>query len=411
MHAPSLVPQSQSGCDLWRWALGCSLARDSRLQLTTRIDDVDPAWDSLVSGRGLYLQRPFLAALEEAADEEAFHYALFRRAGRPLGVARFERARFIGPSISPMLPDSAAVRLAARAVGLGDSAVETSALLCGSSFTSNQSGFAFASDVRPEDAVDMLGDAARAALRQRSTSAVVVVDPTSQLVPTAVDGRGYAELKGGDRMVLELSPAWRTMDDYLGALRSKFRSKARRAHSKSARLEIRPLELWDLWRHETRLQELLDQVCGRAAYRLGCIRVGALTRLRAALGDEMQVLGYFLDGELVGFLSAFQVGDTLDAHVVGIDYAHNRAHGIYPRMLLDYVQLAIDRGLSRIDFGRTAEEIKSTLGARPVPTPVFLRHRSALFNPVVGLIADAMEPQPPVLRQPFKLAARGLAAR
>ena len=114
------------------------------------------------------------------------------------------------------------------------------------------------------------------------------------------------------------------------------------------------------------------------------------------------VQGYFLDGELVGFLSAFVLGDTLDAHVVGIDYAHNRAHGIYPRMLVDFLQLGLARGVSRIDYGRTAEEIKSTLGARPVPTQVYLRHDNVLVNPVLGRVAQAWRPEVPVLRAPFK---------
>jgi len=367
------------------------------------------AWDQVVAGRGLYLQRHFLAALEDPAALEdgvdsGVRYVLFERDGTTLGVARFELAAFRGPELRELLPEGRATTLATWLAGVGDGPLHTSTLVCGSSFVGSDCGFAFVSEVEPAEAARLLGRAVRRLQRGARQATVLFKEflPDTNAVSEALSDRGYAEVAGGDRMVLSLDPAWADFDHYLAALRSKFRVKARRALTRSAALEVRPLDRWDLWQLDGEAQALLDQVCARSHAQLGCIDVAALGRLRAVLDEEMVVQGYFLDGELVGFLSAFVLGDTLDAHVVGIDYAHNRAHGIYPRMLVDFLQLGLARGVSRIDYGRTAEEIKSTLGARPVPTQVYLRHDNVLVNPVLGRVAQAWRPEVPVLRAPFK---------
>ena len=54
-----------------------------------------------------------------------------------------------------------------------------------------------------------------------------------------------------------------------------------------------------------------------------------------------------------------------DAHFIGIDYSKNKEFAIYPRILNDYVRLGIETKSNQINLGRTASEIKSTLGAKP----------------------------------------------
>ena len=57
--------------------------------------------------------------------------------------------------------------------------------------------------------------------------------------------------------------------------------------------------------------------------------------------------------------------NNLDAHFVGINYEYNREYAVYQRMLYDYIQIAIENRLQQINFGRTASEIKSSVGAEP----------------------------------------------
>ena len=93
---------------------------------------------------------------------------------------------------------------------------------------------------------------------------------------------------------------------------------------------------------------------------------------------------------MIGFATAFKVGETLDAHFIGMDYARNKEFAIYPRILNDYIRMGIELGAKEINFGRTASEIKSTVGAIPENLTCYVRHRRSaanlIFKPLVRQI-------------------------
>jgi len=95
------------------------------------------------------------------------------------------------------------------------------------------------------------------------------------------------------------------------------------------------------------------------------------------------VKGYFLEGKLVGFLSAMQNDRHLDAHFIGIDYSNNNEFAIYPRILNDYVRLGIETKSDQINLGRTASEIKSTLGAEPKALTCYCKHKRYIPNQIL----------------------------
>jgi hypothetical protein len=228
--------------------------------------------------------------------------------------------------------------------------------------------------------------------------------PASQPTATRLEGARYIAIKTEPTMVLWMDPAWKSFDDYLASLTSKYRVKAKRAYAKSSRLLVRPLSLHDVLAHESRIQELHDGVTERADYQLGRVCARSLAALRRHMDDRFVLNGYYLDGRLVGFLSGFESQGTLEAHAVGIDYEHNQEHAIYPRMLSDYLQIALERGLGYVNYGRTAGEIKSTLGAQPVAMTCYFRHRSCVPNGMLRFLSRRFSPPPTVLRMPFKRA-------
>ena len=214
----------------------------------------------------------------------------------------------------------------------------------------------------------------------------------------------FSELATAPNMVLLVDPEWGSFDGYLASLSSRFRVKAKRAYAKSEALQTRDLSEEALRHHHRRIGELYDAVLDRADYRLGKLDPQVLSNLRGALGDDFVLRGYFLGDELVGFMSGFVDGDTLEAHVVGVDYQLNRDHGVYCRMLYDYLQVALERGVSRVNYGRTADEIKSSLGAVPVGMTCYVRHRERTLNKLLPALARYVRLPKAPLREPFKKA-------
>ncbi|HRH38596.1 MAG TPA: GNAT family N-acetyltransferase, partial [Flavobacteriales bacterium] len=186
------------------------------------------------------------------------------------------------------------------------------------------------------------------------------------------------------------------------ALNAKARTRLRSIIDRSSALEIRELTAETIAASTERLQALFDQVLARSPLAFGRLRMEACAAWKKLLGDAFPFRGFYLNGELVGFNSAFVVGDVLDAQYVGFDYARNQEHMIYQRMLVDLLEQALQRGLKRINFGRTAEQTKSNLGAEPQKTFVHVMHTGTLANKVVGPFIRAIKPASFEQRSPFK---------
>ena len=124
--------------------------------------------------------------------------------------------------------------------------------------------------------------------------------------------------------------------------------------------------------------------------------------LKEKLGENYVLKTYWLNNKMVGFISGAIKKNSLDAHFVGIDYQLNREYAIYQRMLYDYIETAISKGLNKINFGRTASEIKSSVGAVPQDLTMYLRHKKSIKNKILKLFLQRIQPTPFQQKFPFK---------
>ena len=95
-------------------------------------------------------------------------------------------------------------------------------------------------------------------------------------------------------------------------------------------------------------------------------------------------------------------GDNLDAHFIGIDYSNNKKYAIYPRILNDYVRLGIETNATSINLGRTASEIKSTLGAEPETLTCYFKHRRGIPNKFIKPFIKNVKIKSHKQHHPFK---------
>lgn len=167
-------------------------------------------------------------------------------------------------------------------------------------------------------------------------------------------------------MVLELDSAWKTFEDYLGAMKTKYRTRAKRAMTLSAHCEQCacadwPDADWLEWAGELLGKTLADKVVA-----LPEDLRDLLATFKRVYGSDFHVLGYRSHGKWVGFITALHECDTLYALHMGFEPDFAREAQFYQRSMMDVVALGIELGVRRVNMGRTATEIKSTLGAEPV---------------------------------------------
>lgn len=206
------------------------------------------------------------------------------------------------------------------------------------------------------------------------------------------------------RMVLDIDPRWNNFNDYLDAMKSKYRVRARKAASLIKDFVLLEMELVTIVAHEKKMHELYKSISDNAGFNTFILHNQYFSGLKAALGDNFKVFGYFEEDNLVGFYTIIKnTKGIMNAHFLGYDVNFNRTHQLYQNILLNIVNFSIYSKAIQVDLSRTAIEIKSTVGARPQVYHLYLSHKKQLINSVLNNIAEWIKPdQNYVIRNPFR---------
>lgn len=373
----------------------------------------DTDWRAVVDAGHVFLQPPYLRALERSRPERmTFFYALFREQGRPVAVASFQCVDFgmdgFGPNLLPegMAPEEAAgtsffVRAQLKRV-LGRMRVRV--LVCGNLFVCGPHGFAHRPELDAERAWSALAEAVDALQAQeRNLTFVLVKDlaPEAHETTRALERAGLDRVSVEPTMVLTVRPTWKCFEDYLGDLTTKYRAQARRARRQFEGVERRSLEAADLAALAPRVEELYGAVHQRSRLRPSRVSASYFVHLKEALGADFDFVGYFEGEQLRAFNTRLRAGDELESYYLGLDYAHNERLALYFNAMLDDVEHGILTGAHRVQLGRTSLERKSALGAEPVDLNLFTRHREPLLYPMAKSLLSLVQPKW-TARHPFR---------
>jgi hypothetical protein len=377
------------------------------------IEAVLPAWSDLVAPERGFLGVDYLRALEQAApDRLGFGYALLGEADTPLAVAALQTvdlsARDCLPALQAEQPGQTRwQRGLRRAAALVLGARPVRVLLCGNVFAGGEPGLA----CRPSADATRAFQRTAAAMEQappggqRRPGVLVFKDVSAPLLPAArraLVPRGYREVAADPVMVLPLDPGWRCFDDYLHALKARYRGHVRQALRASASIERRLLDAGQIAAAADRVDQLHGAVLARATVRPSWIGARGFAALRARLGARFAFVGYYQESTLVGFNTRFHFGDEMESHYCGLDYRVARQCALYRSMLYDDIAAAIAAGARSLSFGRTSQEIKSSLGAIARPMAWFGRASAPLATTVMARLMATMVPAW-VPHQPFRL--------
>ena len=203
-------------------------------------------------------------------------------------------------------------------------------------------------------------------------------------------------------MKMQVREEWKEMGDYLAALSAKYRQRFQQARKKIQPFTVKDLQLEDMRLLEDRINELYSAVQDKSPVRLVKPDAGYLIGLKKNLGKKVRFRGIF-DGELlIGFMTGIHAGSTYEAHHIGIDYHYNKSHSVYLNILYFYIEMAIDAGAKELSFGRTALEMKTTVGAVADPHNAWLKLNNGMLNSLVKYMLPEKQAEDWIPRNPFK---------
>lgn len=366
------------------------------------IDFLDKThWDQVTSHDSLFLSRRYLRVLEEAGPENLRQrYALVFREKEPVAAIA---AQSVTVSVA---------RLRKKASGNGRlDRLEEKMLVCGNLLSWGMHGISFAPNVDHEALWPAIAEAVYRLRRVDKlfgdTAFVMVKDIPDAYASgaNALSRFSYRELETEPNMVLDISPKWKSYDDYLASLTSRYRKQAKQIEKEvtSAGCTVEEIKSDEIARNAEQLHALYLQTHKNARVRLVTLPVAFLPTLARELGDDMRFTVLRKDDQLLGFVTTVRDGETAVGYYIGFDRKANADIPIYFRLLQSVVGHALALGCKRLSLGRTALEPKARLGARPDPMRVWIRHRIPMLNVIVhGLLHALDDHDEAPERNPFK---------
>lgn len=375
--------------------------RALQVVLAEKLSHLDATrWDALTANAGVFLQRPFLSALEAASPENvAPRYALFFDGDEAVAALVLQLVRIEGRSA-----------LARSAFG---QFVDERALVLGNLAAWGATGLALhpAADARTvlPEALRLIDRLRRFEKSEGVVNMALVKDVMPSLDELEVRKAGYRRAPSGVDMQLRCEPEWTSFDGYLSSLAAKRRRAVKKTLEDvlAAGYQVRRLSLDDVAREESRLASLYGQVWANAQVRPLKLSGRFFVELQRRLGDDCVITALEQDTRVDGFAVTLKNGADCVGYYLGYDKAVEAP--LYLRLLMASLEQAFAWGSHRLSLGRTCEDTKARLGAVPVSTQMWMKHRTPPVNWAVGAILGTLEeaevPTHRVFREPEKVSS------
>ncbi len=379
------------------------------LGIYATLNDLNKAvWNSVASKR-TSLTTQYLSVLETVdLDGVQNIYTTFEVNGELVGIAVFQKLFFSGAALKPYLPQRKhpIKKSFFNVLAKLTSALKGYILVLGNVLITADNGFIFKEDYCPQKISDLLKEAAdKIVLGSKDKIVLTILSdfPETFAKQTVADNFcGYQMFEADPNMVMDVQ-SFKNFEDYQQALSSKYRVRTKKILKDSAALEQFEITPQNFIDYKADMNQLYKNVMDKIPFKMAEVNADYFYQLLQNLPGNFKVYGYLLDGQLVAFISAFSQGSHYEVHLIGLDYTVNKKYKLYNRILYNLVDLGIESGHQTISYGRTANEIKSTIGALPQKMICYMKHRNVVMNQLVRLLLQVFKPKEWEQRRPFKV--------
>ena len=204
-------------------------------------------------------------------------------------------------------------------------------------------------------------------------------------------------------MGIDIPIHWKTINDYLADIKSKYKKRYRSIIKKSKSLKTIEIDLENIDKYITSIKKLYSNVYQRSSFSGPPFNVNIFSSFLADIDLNFKIKGY-LDhkNNLIAFSSYFIVDQILYSYYVGLDYVENLKQNTYNRMLYDKLELGINNKVKKVIYGRTAPEFKSTIGAIPSNSKSAVYIANNFKNKLLGRYVTKLSLPKWTQRLPFK---------
>lgn len=282
-------------------------------------------------------------------------------------------------------------------------------LFVGNNMLTGQNAFILASDIKQSIALKTLHKAINQLKKNLKASGkkvhiTSIKDFTAtEIIPLQNEFKNNYTFSTQPNMVFEIHKDWASEQDYIDALSKKYRDQYKRARKKADGIVKQKMSLADIKKYEDVIYDLYFHVAKNAPFNTFFLARNHFSFFKEIMKDDFLFYGYFLEEKLIGFNTLIKNGSAMDTYFLGYDETIQREKMLYLNMLYDMIAYSINHGFKEVVFARTALEIKSSVGAKPVKMYGLITHSNTLINHNIGRLFNYLEPKTDWQeRNPFK---------
>lgn len=370
-------------------------------KIFTSSKELPDHWNEIVGRHNIMLSKEYFNALDSSSPTNLkCCFVGFFKGESLIGGALFQFLNFIQHKTFQKNEILCSVRnfLAKR--------FSKDVMILGNNMLTGQNGFYFdTSKINADEIIRLLDDAAKEVQQKiGKTSLVIYKDYQLDFINYFKDNnKDFYRFSVQPNMILNLNGDWSDFENYLNAFSTKYRTRAKSAIKKGREISKKELSLNEVKNLTKEMNFLYQNVAENAPFNTFFLSVNHFESMKENLSQNFRVFGYFLDEKLIGFYTLILNNKDVDTYFLGYDKELQKEKQIYLNMLLDMVEFGINERFCRIIFGRTALEIKSTIGAEPVEIFGLIKHNNLLINQFIESIFNSLNPTIKwIQRKPFK---------
>lgn len=373
-------------------------------------------WHEVIQNYNVFLSYGYLSVMhKQQSPSLRFRYVIVYKHKRPIGVVYFQindfTASLFGELLALQINELQSKRASVFEKYIHRHEHETIMRLvtCGNNFVSGEHGFY----MRIQDKKTtfkllegIINAVAREEKLRGKISAILVKD--------------FYEVGFGDKdcwccrkfihfnvepnMVVELPTGLSNLTDYISGFSKKYRHRAKHILAASEPLIKRRLSKEDIIAYKDVLYALYSEVFDHAKFKLAHLQKNYFSEVIVISEPSFYIDAWFKGDQMVSFASGFYLPNEIEAHYIGFDYNLNKEYELYQTILYSYIEEAIRSKKQSINLGRTASEIKTTVGAKAQELICYIKPQNTVSKLILKPFMQFLQPSAWIPRNPFKAA-------
>ncbi len=371
-------------------------------------------WDTAIKDHNVFLSFSYLSLIHQQKTAVfRFRYVIIYNRKTPVGVLYFQindfSASLFGELIAHQINELQSKRASVFQKYIQHNEDETIMRLvtCGNNFISGEHGFYL--DVNSKKTTFKLVEGvidcvAREEKLRGKISAILVKDFYEE-------GFGdkdcwyctkFIHFNVEPNMIIDLPDGLSSLIDYIGTFSKKYRNRAKNILKGSESLTKKRLSIEEVLKYNDVMYDLYTQVFNHAKFKLAHLSKNYFKDVVQTQANLFYVDAWFKEDVMISFSSGFYLPNEIEAHYVGFDYALNKEYDLYQTLLYSYIEEGIKTKKKRINLGRTASEIKTTVGAKAHELICYIKPQNTVSKLILKPFMQFLQPTEWIPRNPFK---------